>query len=46
MGSATSDGQWHAYEIHIKMETSSTTADGVAEAWVDGNKFYRLKRAI
>ena len=31
-----SDGQWHAYEIHMKMDTNGS--DGVAEMWVDGVK--------
>jgi len=33
---ADSDGTWHAYEIHIKVDTNGT--DGAAEMWVDGNK--------
>jgi hypothetical protein len=33
MGGATSDGQWHLYEIHIKMDTNG--ANGIAEFWVD-----------
>ncbi len=33
----TSDGQWHLYEIHIKMGTNSR--NGVGEVWID-----RIKR--
>lgn len=34
MGGATSDGQWHYYEVHLKMDTDGT--DGETELWVDG----------
>lgn len=33
MGGPTSDGQWHLYEIHLKMDTNGS--NGVAEWWVD-----------
>jgi hypothetical protein len=36
MGGSTSDGKWHCYEIHLKMDTNGS--NGVAELWVDGNK--------
>ena len=32
-GNKKSDGQWHLYEIHIKMDTNG--ADGIAEFWID-----------
>lgn len=35
-GGATSDGQWHCYEAHVKTNTSG--ANGVAEAWIDGRQ--------
>lgn len=35
-GNKTSDGLWHEFEIHIKMDTNGS--DGIAEAWVDGTK--------
>lgn len=34
MGGPTSDGKWHALEVHIKMDTNGS--NGVAEAWMDG----------
>jgi hypothetical protein len=33
MGGTTSDGLFHCYEIHMKMDTDST--DGIGEIWVD-----------
>lgn len=36
MGGATSDGLWHVYEVHLKMDTNG--ANGIAEMWIDGNK--------
>src|SRR4030065_1290997 len=33
-GNKMSDGQWHLYEIHLRMDTHG--ADGSAEFWVDG----------
>ena len=33
-GNKTSDGQWHLYEVHIKMDTNGS--NGIAEWWVDG----------
>ena len=35
----TSDGLFHMFEIHIKMDTNGTstgTADGIARFWIDG----------
>lgn len=32
-GGATSDGRWHLYEVHLKLDTNG--ADGVAEMWID-----------
>lgn len=34
MGGSTGDGQWHAYEIHLKMDTNSI--NGIGKFWVDG----------
>jgi len=40
-----SDGSWHCYEIHIKMDTNgtlsnATPANGIAELWIDNvNQF-------
>lgn len=33
-----SDGQWHHYEYHVKMNSAPGVADGVQEAWLDGRK--------
>jgi len=35
MNGPTSDGRWHYYEIHLKMDTNGK--NGVAEMWIDGN---------
>ena len=34
MGKADSDGLWHFYEVHLKMDTNGT--NGAAEMWIDG----------
>ena len=34
MGSNAADGQWHMYEVHLKMDTNGS--DGIAEMWIDG----------
>ena len=36
MGGATSDGQWHSYEAHVKMDTNGS--NGIFEGWIDGVK--------
>ena len=33
----SSDGQWHSYEIHLKLNTPGQT-DGISEFWIDGVK--------
>ena len=33
MGGDTSDGLWHCYEWHVKMDTNG--ADGIAQCWLD-----------
>ncbi|WP_299077906.1 fibronectin type III domain-containing protein [uncultured Paraglaciecola sp.] len=33
---ATSDGLFHLFEMHVKMDTDGT--DGIAQAWIDGVK--------
>lgn len=35
-GGAYGDGNFHAYEFHIKLDTNG--ADGVYELWIDGNQ--------
>ena len=35
MGGATSDGQWHYYEVHLKMDTNGS--DGICQIWIDGD---------
>ena len=35
MGGSTSDGQWHLYEVHIKMDTNGR--NGIAQWWIDEN---------
>jgi len=34
MGGDESDGEWHCYEIHIKMDTNQT--NGIGQIWLDG----------
>jgi len=34
MGGSDSDGQFHCFEVHLKMDTNGY--DGIAEMWVDG----------
>ncbi|MEA1925078.1 MAG: hypothetical protein U9M95_04340 [Candidatus Altiarchaeota archaeon] len=36
MGGSTSDGQFHCYEVHIKMDTDGS--NGICEAWIDGQQ--------
>lgn len=36
MGGEVSDGKWHCFEIHIKMDTNGS--NGISEAWIDGKK--------
>jgi hypothetical protein len=36
MGGATSDGQWHLYECHVKVSAGGGS-NGVGQIWVDGN---------
>lgn len=33
MGGATADGQWHCYEVHLKMDTNGS--DGICQVWTD-----------
>ena len=35
MGGDTSDGQWHCYEIYLKMDTNGT--NGECRLWIDGD---------
>jgi hypothetical protein len=30
------DGQWHCYELRIKINTNTSTSDGVIQFWLDG----------
>jgi hypothetical protein len=34
--SSFNDGNWHCHELHIKCNSTATTADGVVEYWLDG----------
>ena len=34
-GNKTSDGQWHLWEFHVKIDTNGT--DGILELWIDNN---------
>lgn len=34
--SGQSDGSWHAFEVHLKMDTNGS--NGIAEVWIDGAK--------
>lgn len=36
-GGSTSDGSWHCFEFHVKMNSAPGVYDGVEQAWVDGN---------
>lgn len=33
MGSQVSDGQWHYFEVHMKMDTNGS--NGISEVWID-----------
>jgi len=39
-GGSTGDGNFHALEVHAKMNTTATSSDGVFEFWLDGNPIY------
>ena len=34
MGGSVSDGKFHCYEVHLKMDTNGT--DGIGRIWIDG----------
>lgn len=36
------DGNWHRYDLHVKYNTDTATADGVYEMWQDGFLVYSL----
>ena len=36
MQGPTSDGKWHCYELHIKMDSNGS--NGIGEFWIDGQK--------
>ena len=42
-GNKTSDGQWHLWEFHVKIDTNGT--DGVLELWIDNNKVIDVNNA-
>jgi hypothetical protein len=42
-GNKTSDGQWHLWEFHVKIDTNG--ADGVLELWIDNNKVIDVNNA-
>lgn len=43
MGSTVSDGNWHRWDIHIKMDTSGS--NGIVEVSIDGNQIIRETNA-
>lgn len=36
MGGSLGDGQWHSYEVHLKVGNP-----GILEGWIDGNQVFR-----
>lgn len=44
-GGTTSDGSWHYVEFHVKMDTTSSPYNGVAEYWIDGTKHMIITNA-
>ncbi len=42
-GNKTSDGQWHLWEFHVKIDTNGT--DGILELWIDNNKVINVTNA-
>ncbi|HAM35669.1 MAG TPA: hypothetical protein DEB40_07885 [Elusimicrobia bacterium] len=38
-----SDGDWHCYELHAKMNSAPGAADGISELWIDGVKLWSKK---
>ncbi|MFQ5452970.1 MAG: hypothetical protein ACE5D6_02135 [Candidatus Zixiibacteriota bacterium] len=43
MGGSVSDGMWHVWEVHLKMDTNG--ADGIVELWIDNNKLIDVTNA-
>jgi hypothetical protein len=39
-GGSTGDGQFHCMEIHVKMNSTGTSSDGVFEMWHQGTQIY------
>lgn len=39
-GGSTGDGNFHVLEVHAKMNTTSTSADGIFEFWLNGTRIY------
>jgi hypothetical protein len=39
MGGPVGDGKFHAYEVHVKMDTNGS--NGIAETWIDGVQVHR-----
>ena len=39
-GGSTGDGNFHVLEVHVKMNTTGASADGIFEFWLDGTKIY------
>jgi len=35
----TSDGLFHMFELHIKVNTAANVADGIVQYWIDGVKY-------
>ncbi|MFZ3066282.1 MAG: hypothetical protein WA277_13480 [Nitrospirota bacterium] len=42
-GNKTSDGQWHLWEFHVKIDTNGT--DGILELWIDNNMVINVTNA-
>ena len=45
-GNKEGDGLWHSYEAHLKAGTSTTSADGVIDFWIDGNLILHKTTAV
>mgnify|MGYP001591250369 FL=1 len=42
-GNIRSDGKWHLWEFHVRIDTNGT--DGVVELWIDNNKVIDVTNA-
>jgi len=39
-GGSTGDGNFHVLEVHVKMNTTGASSDGIFEFWLDGTRIY------